>query len=430
MTNSDDIFQLFTRFSPRMEFSDTPTGFYGGLRETFERLALEEKVACQWDNLQFDDYPTFGFCDYDFEAVRPFYSAWAGFSTKKSFAWKDIYRYSEAPDRRVRRLMEKENRRLREESIREFNDAVRSLVAFAKKRDPRYKASAQNEAQRQETLRQLSADQAARSRAANKAKLREHVVPDWAKSEVLPDETDSGLSDEELEHFECVVCRKTFKNPKQLEAHERSKKHIKAVKQLRWEMKAQDRHLGLEPAESHQNTAREADQPSSLENNDTKSTANSSASEVEGIDTVAAGPRNCESGTSTGDTDGSAVIPDDYPSSVDGLETPTPGTYDGESDYASRESVERRLHMAAPSHHLEPDSLVDTSPGHGLSSEFTSETTEKLGKAKQKRNKKAAQKATQQPPEHSCSTSRTQFSHIRELDHAQPLAKSVRKNRR
>ncbi|OJJ43328.1 hypothetical protein ASPZODRAFT_74335 [Penicilliopsis zonata CBS 506.65] len=246
MTTASDIMNIFSKYSPGMEFSDSSDGFYGGLREIFDQLALEERLACQWENAQSVDLPTFGNSTDSFdEVVRPFYVIWSGFSTRKSFAWKDIYRYSEAPDRRVRRLMEKKNKSSREEAIREFNEAVRSLVGFVKKRDPRYKAGTKTEAQRQEALRQSTAAQAARSRAANQAKLREHVIPDWAKSEDPGEISSNQSSESEVEHFECVVCRKTFKSQKQFEAHERSKKHVKALKQLRWEMMQEDKQLKL-----------------------------------------------------------------------------------------------------------------------------------------------------------------------------------------
>src|SRR5438034_2398411 len=191
MTTVDDLVKLFIKFGPRMAFSDSPSGFFGGLRETFDQLAREEALACRWEGLERIDYPSFGNRDDEHDDIRPFYMVWAGFATKKSFSWKDAYRYSEAPDRRVRRLMEKENKRLRDEAIREFNDTVRSLVAFVKKRDPRCKPNAQSDADRQKSLRDAAAAQAARSRAANEAKLQDHVVPDWAQSHELGDELNS-----------------------------------------------------------------------------------------------------------------------------------------------------------------------------------------------------------------------------------------------
>ena len=246
-TTSDDILALFSKFTPGMEFSDSPTGFYGGLREVFAQIAFEEKLACQREGLPYSDYPTFGASGDDFDCtVWPFYTRWSHFSTKKSFAWKDAYRYSEAPDRRVRRFMEKENKRLRETGIRDFNDAVRSLVAFAKKRDPRYRKNTQGEAERQETLRRSAAAQGARDRAINQAKLREHVTQDWVKTVKPEDDQRQDSSESELECFECVVCHKSFRSQNQFDAHERSKKHSKAVKELRREMRKEDKQLGLQ----------------------------------------------------------------------------------------------------------------------------------------------------------------------------------------
>lgn len=245
MTTSTDIVKLFSKFSPRMEFSDSPSGFYGGLRDIFAQLASEEDTACRWEGVNAFRYPSFGSHHDPLHVAREFYSVWGSFSTTKSFAWKDVYRYSEAPDRRVRRMMEKENRRLREGAIREFNEAVRSLVAFAKKRDPRYKAYKDSQSQSRVALQRSAASQASRSRAANQANFRDHVLQDWAKPEdsghFIPESSDEG----EAEHFECIVCHKTFKSLNQFQAHERSKKHIKATKQLRWEMRMQHDELDL-----------------------------------------------------------------------------------------------------------------------------------------------------------------------------------------
>lgn len=430
VTNAEDIYKLFTRFSPRMEFSDAPTGFYGGLREMFDKLAAEEMAACRWENVEVVEYPTFGVSGDDFEdTVRPFYMGWAGFSTRKSFAWKDVHRYSEAPDRRVRRMMEKENQRLRDEGIREFNDAVRSLVAFAKKRDPRYKANAQSEAQRQEALRQASAAQAARSRAANKAKLRDVVMPEWAKSEEVEEEEVEEDEEEEeepeVEHFECVACRKSFKNPRQLEAHERSKKHLKAVKQLRWEMRAQDKHFGLD-ADS---AARDADGPLSEEDDvDYQMDASAADGEADagkaGLETVDDLTEALNEDLDAQEADG---VTDGEPPRTVHPEAAVSESGDSDADYASRESVERRLHSDTLSGRREDGSLVDGTSQHPSDPDVDEPpaTAPKVGKAKQKRDKKAAKTATQQP-ELSCAacsasfSSRTQlFRHIKELDHAQ-----------
>lgn len=420
MTTSDDIYKIFSKFSPRMEFSDSQSGFYGGLRETFTRLAWEEKMACQWENIEFIDYPSFGYRHDNFDdTVRPFYAIWSCFSTKKSFAWKDVYRLSEAPDRRVRRMMDKENKRLREEGIRDFNDAVRSLTSFVKKRDPRHKPNPQSEAQRRETLRQSAATQASRSRAANHAKLREYTIPDWAKSEEPPEDPDDS-SESEVEHFHCVVCQKKFKSQQQFNAHERSNKHIKAAKKLRWQMRAEDRQLDLQTDGIGQNDtdgARENIEEHQLP--PTKSNCESGVLETDG-----------ELSSKISVTD-SQTIADDT-SQAEGAAASFPGHG---TDYSvQQESVEPQLDAddvffkkGSESRDV-TDMLSQQLSASVLDQSSTVYHPQKISKAKQKRAKKAAQKLMSQPAEPTCATchlpfnSRSQlFTHIKKFDHAQPL---------
>lgn len=249
ITSAGHIVSLMGKFNSSVPMSDAPNGFYGMLQSAFAQLAKEEDAACDWEGLEPVDYPGFGSVEDNYEdVVKPFYRTWINFTTKKTFSWRDQYRASDAPDRRTRRLIDKENQRFREEGIREFNDAVRSLVAFVRRRDPRYIPNSQTEADRQKILRDAATAQAARSRAANKAKLSKHVVQDWARSQE-PDHTisESEESEEsEVEQIECVVCQKVFKSENQYKAHEKSKKHIKAVQQLQREIKRDNARLNLD----------------------------------------------------------------------------------------------------------------------------------------------------------------------------------------
>lgn len=409
-----------------MEFSDSSTGFFGGLREQFAQLALEERLACQWEDKESVGYPSFGAHNDAFETVvRPFYAAWSGFSTQKSFAWKDAYRYSEAPDRRVRRLMEKENRRLREEGIREFNDAVRSLVAFVKKRDPRYKANAQNEAQRQETLRQSVAAQAAKSRAMNHAKMRQHVVPEWAQSEGHGANEDEESSESEVESFECVACYKHFKSQKQFEAHERSKKHLKAVKQLRREMLMENEELDLEPTIQVGAPSQEVA---------TSQTLQASGEDEDGVDVPVPPEKQSEETVVGGSGDTQSVDShQSHPSGSDSEDNDTKSIEDG--DYASRETIETRLRSdfgSVPEDPVAP--LTEQLASSSLDDQLAGS---RVGKAKQKRAKKAAQSAEQPGLSvcancHTTFASRTKlFAHIKEHPtHAQPVATTKKGRRR
>lgn len=410
------ILGLLFKFSPRMDFSDSPTGFFGGLKDVFEEIAREEELACRREKAQPIIYPSFGGAKDDFEeVVRPFYAAWNSFSTKKSFAWKDIHRYSEAPDRRIRRLMEKENKRLREEAIREYNDAVRSLVVFVKKRDPRYQSYSQNEAERQHMLREIAARQAARSRAANQAKALGHVTPEWARAE-QPEEQyyNSSESDTDIEHFECVVCNKMFKSEKQFEAHERSKKHVKAVRQLRWEMKIQEDefHLGTT---NLKNDAENEHEPDTLDTSPVNQ-------EVVFEDTADLTPETLLSASEHQTT-----------------ENQLSSASDGETgDYDTREAVEGRMATSVP--RVRTDSSVSESVEQVSvisDSDHSRSNPPKQGKAKQKRARKASRMASAETSQFTCRScrasfpSRTQlFSHLRDENHAQATQKLSNEQKR
>jgi DnaJ family protein A protein 5 len=419
MTTADEVLKFMMKFNGRMEFTDSPSGFYGGLQDFFKKLAREEEIACQWEDVEAVDYPEFGYKGDDYkDVVRPFYALWNGFATRKGYSWKDVYRLSEAPDRRIRRLMEKENKRHREDAIQEYNDAVRSLIAFVRKRDPRYQENQKSEAERRKILRDAAAAQKARSRAARQARLEEMdraAVPDWAKSKPV-DEYEGGFSSEEEseEHeFECVVCNKSFKSEAQYEAHERSKKHIKLVKQLRKEMEDQDQNLDLDASlEQHKETAQEDD----LVNHAEADTG------VEDAQPLNDHPEEEIEATANGHTSSK-------------LDSPSLVTDDEDADYAPRNEVLDRLNNDKPddlTSRLKASVLEDTPDTSGT--EDSSQP--KLGKAKLKRAKKAAQRASggETPTKDSgadfkCAVcqagfpSKTRlFNHIKDQGHAAPVA--------
>ncbi|PGH30530.1 hypothetical protein GX50_06710 [[Emmonsia] crescens] len=462
MTTAEDITKLIMKFNPRMEFSDVPSGFFGGLRETFEQLAREEELACQWDDLEPVDYPSFGHRDDDYDSIRPFYSIWSGFATKKSFSWKDIHRYSEAPDRRVRRLMEKENKRLRDEAIREFNDAVRSLVAFVKKRDPRFKATVQNEAERQKSLRDAAAAQAARSRAANEAKFHDHQIPEWARSEEAEEEVFSTSESEiEQDYIECVVCRKNFKSEKQFDAHERSKKHIKAVKQLRWEMRAEDKHIqqlstgirtgtGTGTTGSARNSTKGPSSPATSAQENDEPISPHTEDGLEDIIESSHGDVDDDMPDHHGISDSKSNEAEPKPEEAqEPEEADDDDTSDTNEDYAPREVLEKRFATNTTGDTLDSSSLHDLK--EDMSKTSISATTNdnddeppgpKLGKAKQKRAKRAAAVAAAAEEQRdvsgkgktfTCAACQSSFpsnsklfSHIKALNHAQPV-KAVKK---
>lgn len=420
MTTADEILKFMMKFNSRVEFTDSPSGFYGGLQDFFKKLAREEEVACQWEDLEPVEYPEFGYKDDDYaDVVRPFYASWNGFATRKSYSWKGVYRLSDAPDRRIRRLMEKENKRHREEAIQEYNDAVRSLIAFVRKRDPRYQENQKSEAERQKILRDAAAAQKARSRAARQARMEEMdqaAVPDWAKSKPVDEHEGEFSSEEESEEheFECVVCNKSFKSEAQFETHEKSKKHIKLVKQLRKDMKDQDEDLDLDASPEKLG---EPDREDDLAYHAEARVPEKDAQVLnEKSEEVAAGATNGQTFTK--------------------LESPSSTTDDEvDADYAPRNEVVDRLNNDKSDDLTSrlKDTLLEDTPN---TSGTEGSSQPKLGKAKLKRARKAAQKA---PGGETASKgvgddfvcavcqsdfpSKTRlFNHIKEQGHAAPFA--------
>ncbi|PHH70514.1 hypothetical protein CDD83_5414 [Cordyceps sp. RAO-2017] len=239
LTTTEEIFHLMRKFSASVPVDNRPANFFGLANSTFNRLALEEKTAtAELANVIIFEYPTFGLADDDYEGVvKYFYGVWEDFSTRKSFSWMDKHHPLEASDRRTRRILEKENGKRRAIAIHEFNAAVRFLVDFLRKRDPRCISNAKMDAEHRKSVLDAVAAQSARSRAANRKKLATSQGPHWAKPKEGEEAEEQLLfeSSEEstVERSKCILCHKSFKSLNQLEAHERSKKHNKTVQELR-----------------------------------------------------------------------------------------------------------------------------------------------------------------------------------------------------
>ncbi|KFZ20697.1 hypothetical protein V502_03063 [Pseudogymnoascus sp. VKM F-4520 (FW-2644)] len=433
-TSAADLTILMGKFSPNMPFTNGLDGFYGRLQSVFEALTKEEDAACNWEGLDPIEYPDFGTAEASYDdAVKPFYVAWASFSTRKSFSWKDVHNYADAPDRRVRRLMEKENKRLRDEGIREFNDAVRSLVGFVRKRDPRYIPNTQSEADRQQALRDAAAAQAARSRAMREAKLNEHVQPAWAQTRYAEEEgtfSDSEASEEEV--VECVTCNKIFKSEKQYEVHEKSKKHIKAVRELTRQMRKENKLFRLD-------TPADAALQSKPGDSDSEASFHSLqyATDDDTIPAVGVEKADPEFGANNDDLTGSDPLAKENEADHGATEESTTQAipeYDtGDDDYAPREQVEDRISGLPNQETLKTDGSIKPNvignvtraldniliSSDGGTDEPPTEENKKLGKAKAKRAKKAArQQAEDDTQNNTCATCNSSFSSKNKLfDH-------------
>lgn len=439
--------KMFTKINGRVDFSDSSCGFFTVLRGTFDTLAKEEELACDWEGFEPVDYPSFGHATDKYEEVaRPFYAMWNGFATKKTFSWKDVFRLSDAPDRRVRRLMEKENRRFREDGIREFNETVRSLIQFVRKRDPRYIPNTQTEAERQKIIRDAATAQAARSRAANRAKAaQQDAIPAWTRNndlvEVEVEEEEEEEEEKPEEELECVVCRKTFKSENQFGAHERSKKHLKATQQLQREMRNDDQAFSIE-SRSNDKSPGATDSVVGTDPEDTREFGNGENDRQHERNML-----DHSDGADTAPSDPEAIwkVHAEASPAEEKLSAPSSQVTSASStddDYVSRDAVEKRILGDAIEAHTKlstPQSGADDiaeklATGSLNDDETVSALQPRVGKAKAKRTKKAAQpNASPSTAEYKCaacnagfpSKSRL-FNHIKDFGHAQPVPKAAK----
>ncbi|KAI5837359.1 hypothetical protein DFP73DRAFT_636276 [Morchella snyderi] len=276
-TTTEDVMRWFSMFGSKLSYEPShPRSFYVVVGQAFAKLAEEEVAAAEWEVLDPVHYPGFGGPNSGYaDWVKGFYVEWGNFRTVKTFSWCDVYRYSDAPDRRVKRMMEAENKKLRDAAIREFNDIVRSFVSFVRKRDPRYTPNNQTEKQRQDALLAASKEQAARQRAENAAKLRNYKAADWTKvpekaldnlydsefdeeyaaeedgeEQAEEDEEEEDEEEHQLEEeprrYECIVCKKIFAKEGPMLDHERSQKHAKAVWELKKQMRKENKEFDLD----------------------------------------------------------------------------------------------------------------------------------------------------------------------------------------
>ena len=427
ITTADDIMRMFTNLRGKLDFTDSDAGFYTVLRRTFDTLAREEQLACEWEGLDTITYPSFGHADDTYDDVaRPFYAVWNGFATKKSFSWKDVYRYSEAPDRRVRRMMEKENKYFREEGAREFNDAVRSLVVFVKKRDPRFRPNTKSEAERQKLLRDITIAQAARSRAANQAiKEQQETMPGWMKSGECHEAENSDETEEVTqEQFDCVACKKSFKSEKQYESHEKSRKHVRALQYLKRQMQQEDEGFRLK--ELNATSAQQPDASSVVESDEAE-VVHGIGGAVEQRDTIGSSNKESDQQFEVQRLGSSKASPNYSPSDISGLSAADDSPESSSSDeYTTHERLEERI-IGSPKEAVHKDIKHQDSDASAQP---------RMGKAKVKRAKKAAQKSTANAgfgAAVKCSTCQAEFNsktklfnHIEDLGHAQPVSKTAR----
>lgn len=279
--NSLDVYPYFTP-SCYKGFSDEPQGFYGVYAEVFSKLAAEETDFFD-DPEEVAKIPKFGDSKTPYEDVHEFYAYWMAFSTNKSYVWLDQYEISQGDNRRVIKLMEKENNKIRQKARKERNEEIRRLVSFVRRKDKRVIEHTKLLQEKAEENKR-KAEQVRRERIIQRQKEIEEAKKKEGESSFLQSEDyqkklseiesllaeEFGLSSDDdtiseggmessneesskteeaseaskatakspgkskpaMKNLYCSACNKLFKNVKSFENHEKSKKHKENVSKM------------------------------------------------------------------------------------------------------------------------------------------------------------------------------------------------------
>ncbi|KAK3225829.1 hypothetical protein Dsin_005691 [Dipteronia sinensis] len=201
-------------------FSNTlKKGFYKVYSDLSAKIVSAEigyvkKLGLGLDTLR--EAPIMGNLESPYSQVTGFFNYWLGFSTVMDFCWVDDYNVMSGPNRKTRRLMEEENKKLRKKAKREYNETVRELAEFVKKRDKRVidmMVRKNEESERKRLEERERKKKLEREKVEHASKYEE---PEWARiDEVEPIEEESEEeSEKKRNEFYCVACGKKFKSEK------------------------------------------------------------------------------------------------------------------------------------------------------------------------------------------------------------------------
>jgi len=234
-----DIFKYFTP-SCYSGYGDDDQGFYSVYRQLFETLE-EEDESFNDDSETELEYPSFGDANSNEEVWQEFYAFFSCYTTTRTYTWLDKYDTRKAENRRISRLMEKENKKERDAAKKERNDAVRELIKFIRKRDKRVQMYSKKLAEKREQNAKKTAEKRKKQLDAQAKVLQDALqqvdegnggfgMKDMEHElRVLEDQLDA----DDVDELFCVACNKEMRNEKAFASHRKQKKHLENVEKLR-----------------------------------------------------------------------------------------------------------------------------------------------------------------------------------------------------
>jgi len=237
-----DGVDLFAYFTPSCYsgYGDDDQSFYSVYRVLFETLEEEDESFNDESETELE-YPSFGDSNSPDEVWQEFYAFFSCYSTTRTYTWLDKYDTRQAENRRVSRLMEKENKKERDAAKKERNEAVRELIKFIRKRDKRVQMYSKKLAEKREENKRKTAEKRQKQLDAQAKALQDAMqqVDDGNGGFGMKDMEDElrvledKLDAEDVDELFCVACNKEMRNEKAFASHRKQKKHLENVERLR-----------------------------------------------------------------------------------------------------------------------------------------------------------------------------------------------------
>ncbi|MCL7036710.1 hypothetical protein MKW94_016521 [Papaver nudicaule] len=241
-----DLFSYYSN-SCYSGFGHTGKGFYKVYGDLFDKIYEQEVAAAKKLGLGLDfvrEAPLMGNLNCDYTQVTAFYNYWSGFSSCMEFWWADEHDVELGYDRKSRRLYEEQNKKSRKKAKKEYNETVRGLAEFVKKRDKRVVEMKMKKALEEEKKKEELKEKKKELERQKLERARLYEEPDWAKVEEedigFEEVVDNDKKKDEIKELYCVICNKKFKSDKQWKNHEQSKKHKEKVAMFKEELGSDD----------------------------------------------------------------------------------------------------------------------------------------------------------------------------------------------
>ena len=210
--------------------------FYETYNQLFMKIKIEEETALEQNGLDRESpmqMANFGSAGSEDHQVKQFYTEWENFTTCKSFAFADMYNPGDYEGRRIKRIIDRENKKVRNEARKIYLAKIKKVVALVKSKDTRWMGivnrehASRVEKANRERLEKIKKEKEWQER---KRTLLEQEMKNYG--EYAREDEEEDLLQARLEEFFCGVCNKEFKTEGALRHHNQSKQHLKRKKKI------------------------------------------------------------------------------------------------------------------------------------------------------------------------------------------------------